>query len=88
MITVSERSRMLAVPLCGPRVVQRLESIGVTKLYDLRGRDAQDLMHEINIEAGRRDLAVADGNNRVGELDRCGTTPAVTWGCHARPDEM
>ena len=54
MITESERQRMLAVPLCGPRVVQRLESIGVTKLSDLRGRDAQDLMHEINIEAGRR----------------------------------
>jgi hypothetical protein len=54
MITESERSRILAVALCGPRVVQRLESIGVTKLSDLRGRDAQDLMHEINIGAGRR----------------------------------
>jgi hypothetical protein len=53
MITKSERQRMLAVPLCGPRVVKRLESIGVTKLSDLRGRDAHDLMHEINIEAGR-----------------------------------
>ncbi len=54
MITESERQRMLAVPLCGPRVVRRLESIGVTKFSDLRGRDAHDLMHEINIEAGRR----------------------------------
>jgi hypothetical protein len=54
MITKSERQRMLAEPLCGLRVVKRLESIGVTKLSDLRGRDAQDLMHEINIEAGRR----------------------------------
>jgi hypothetical protein len=54
MITRSERQRMLAVPLCGPRVVKRLESIGITKLSDLRGRDAHDLMHEINIEAGRR----------------------------------
>jgi hypothetical protein len=52
MITRSEKQRMLAVPLCGPRVVKRLESIGVTKLSDLRGRDAHDLMHEINIEAG------------------------------------
>jgi hypothetical protein len=54
MITRSERQRMLAVPLFGPRVVKRLESIGITKLSDLRGRDAHDLMHEINIEAGRR----------------------------------
>jgi hypothetical protein len=54
MITESERRRMLAVPLCGPRVVQRLESIGITKLSDLQGRDAHDLMHEINIEAGRK----------------------------------
>jgi hypothetical protein len=54
MITRSERQRMLAVPLCGPRVVKRLESIGITKLSDLRGRDAHNLMHEINIEAGRR----------------------------------
>ncbi len=54
MITESERRRMLAVPLCGPRVVRRLESIGVTKLSELRGREAHDLMHEINIEAGRR----------------------------------
>jgi hypothetical protein len=52
MITKSERQRMFAVPLCGSRVVRRLESIGVTKLSDLRGRDAHDLMHEINIEAG------------------------------------
>ena len=54
MITESERRRMLAVPLCGPRVVQRLESIGITKFSDLQGRDAHDLMHEINIEAGRK----------------------------------
>jgi hypothetical protein len=54
MITESERRRMLAVPLCGPRVVRRLASIGVTKLSELRGREAHDLMHEINIEAGRK----------------------------------
>jgi hypothetical protein len=54
MITESERRRMLAVPLCGPRVVRRLESIGVTNLSELRGREAHDLMHEINIEAGRK----------------------------------
>ncbi len=44
---------MLAVPLCGERVIMRLESIGVDRLEDLRGRDPYDLMHEINLQAGR-----------------------------------
>jgi hypothetical protein len=53
MIGEAERKRMRAVPLCGPRVVARLESIGVERLADLRDRDPYDLMHEVNIEAGR-----------------------------------
>ena len=53
MIPESERRKMLAVPLCGLRVLRRLESIGVHALVDLRGRDSYDLMHEINLEAGR-----------------------------------
>ena len=53
MIGEAERKRMRAVPLCGPRVVARLESIGVERLADLRGRDPYDLMQEVNIEAGR-----------------------------------
>ena len=44
---------MLEVPLCGSRVPLRLESIGVCGLADLRGRDPWDLMHEINLQAGR-----------------------------------
>ena len=48
-----ERTKMLAVPLCGGRVLTRLESIGVRRLSDLRGRDPWELMHEINLEAGR-----------------------------------
>ncbi|HXF49063.1 MAG TPA: hypothetical protein VNL73_06525 [Verrucomicrobiae bacterium] len=44
---------MLSVPLCGEKVVQRLESIGVKKLSDLKGRDPFDLMKRINIAAGR-----------------------------------
>jgi hypothetical protein len=42
---------MLAVPLSGC-VLIRLESIGVRRLADLRGRDPWDLM-QINLEAGR-----------------------------------
>ena len=53
MITEPDRSRMLALPLCGPRVLQRLESVGIYGLRDLRGRDPWELMHEINLQAGR-----------------------------------
>ena len=53
MIADAEREKMLAVYMCGRRVVERLASIGVRRLADLRGRDPWDLMHEINLEAGR-----------------------------------
>jgi nucleotidyltransferase/DNA polymerase involved in DNA repair len=53
MIAASERRKMLAVPLCGERVLARLEAIGIERLRDLRGRDPWDLMHEVNIQAGR-----------------------------------
>ena len=44
---------MLAVPLCGPRVLGRLEAIGVHALADLKGGNPYGVMHEINLEAGR-----------------------------------
>lgn len=53
MIEDGERRKLLAVDLCGERVLTRLESIGIRRLRDLRGRDPEDLMHEVNIEAGR-----------------------------------
>ena len=53
MIAGAEREKMLGVRMCGQRVVERLASIGVQRLADLRGRDPWDLMHEINLEAGR-----------------------------------
>ena len=53
MIPAAEREKMLAVHLCGNRVLIRLESIGVERLADLGGRDPWDVMHEINLEAGR-----------------------------------
>ena len=52
-IPPEERQKMLAVQRCGPRVIERLESIGITKLDDLAPRDPQDLVQEVNIEAGR-----------------------------------
>lgn len=53
MIPPEERRRMLAVELCGPRVVTRLERIGIRRLGDLAGRDPWELMHRVNAEAGR-----------------------------------
>jgi hypothetical protein len=53
VIRDNERSKMLAVPMCGPRVISRLESIGVQRLADLRECDPHDVMTEINMEAGR-----------------------------------
>src|SRR5437667_10528862 len=49
----SEREKLLAVRLCGPRVIARLESIGITKLRDLAERDPYQLVHQVNIAAGR-----------------------------------
>jgi hypothetical protein len=44
---------MLAVRLCGPRVVMRLESIAVHRLADLDGCDPWEVMHAVNFAAGR-----------------------------------
>ena len=52
-IPAAEREKMLAVRLCGPRVIARLEAIGITQLQDLAERDPYQLVHEINIAAGR-----------------------------------
>jgi hypothetical protein len=53
MIGADERAKMLSVHLCAERVLLRLESIGVERLADLRGRDPWEVVHEINLEAGR-----------------------------------
>jgi hypothetical protein len=80
MISAEERE-MLAVDLCGQRVLLRLESIGVEKLADLKGRDAWDVMHEINIEAGRPiwrpPMAIAALQNLIEAAAAEGATPAA-----------
>lgn len=53
MILPAEQKKMRTVPLCGEKVIQRLESIGIAKLADLRGKDPFDLMKKINLAAGR-----------------------------------
>ncbi len=79
MIGEDERERMLRVYLCGPRVLQRLESIGVDRLSDLRGRDPYDVMHEINLEVGRTiwrpPLAIVALQNLIDAAERDALTP-------------
>jgi hypothetical protein len=53
VICESEREKMRRLHLCGERVLARLESIGVTRLADLAGRDPRDVMHEVDLQAGR-----------------------------------
>jgi len=78
MITVEERKKMLAVHLCGERVLTRLASIGVGRLVDLRGRDPWEVMHEINLEAGRpiwrAPIAVAALQNLIDAAEREGAS--------------
>jgi hypothetical protein len=52
-ILENERQKTLAVRLCGPRVIARLEAIGITELEDLADRDPFQLVHHVNLAAGR-----------------------------------
>ncbi len=80
MIGEPERTRMRRVHLCGERVIDRLESIGVTQLADLAGRDPWEVMHEINLQAGRviwrPPLAVAALQNLIDAAERQSAPPA------------
>jgi hypothetical protein len=53
VIDARERAKMKAVRLCGERVIARLESIGTRRIADLAGCDPWELMHEVNLQAGR-----------------------------------
>jgi hypothetical protein len=53
VIDDDERAKMLAVPLCGAKVVQRLAALGIARLSDLRGQDPFELMELVNLVAGR-----------------------------------
>lgn len=74
MIPAKERKKMLAVPLCGEKVIQRLESIGVKKLSDLKGKDPFDLMKRINISAGhtiwRPPMAIVALSNLIAAAEK------------------
>ena len=51
-IPPAEHDKMRAVPLCGPRVLARLERIGIERLDDLADRDPAELILAVNISAG------------------------------------
>jgi DNA transformation protein len=74
MIGEAERAKLLAVPLCGERVIERLAAIGVTRLADLRGRDPEELVRQVNESAGyviwRPPMATWAMANLVAAADR------------------
>lgn len=79
MIDDGERRKMLAVRLCGERVLLRLESIGVARLSDLYRRDPWEVMHEINLQAGstiwHAPMALAALQNLIDAAEREHTLP-------------
>lgn len=75
LIPEEDRPRMLAVALCGPRVLWRLQSIGIRRFSDLSGKDPFDLMGQINIEAGRSTPSYAKATaerSAASSFARCG----------------
>lgn len=69
-----ERKKMLAVRLCGPRVIARLESIGISSLADLAHRDPNELVMAVNLQAGhpiwRPPMAHRAMENLIGAAQR------------------
>ena len=71
-----------AVPLCGPRVVERLAAVGITQLGQLYGRDPYEVMHEVNPQAGHTiwppPIAILALQNRIDETGRrCADPPSI-----------
>ena len=70
--------------LCGERVIARLESIGTRRLADLAGGDPWDLMHQINLQAGRpiwrAPMGVLALQNLIDAADQEASPPAQPAG--------
>lgn len=60
MISDDERRSMLRAHSIGPTMIRYLEEIGIEKLSDLRGTDAEEIALRMNIALGRRHI------NRLG----------------------
>jgi hypothetical protein len=60
MIEESERARMLKAYSIGPKMIAYLEEIGITRLEDLVGAEAEVIAMRIDIALGRKHM------NRLG----------------------
>lgn len=60
MIDEAERKEMLRAHSIGPKMIAWLEEIGIERLADLKGADADEIAMRIDIALGRRHL------NRLG----------------------
>ncbi len=56
MIEPDERERMLRAHSIGPRMIAYIEEIGIERLEDLVGADAEEIAMRINIALGRKHL--------------------------------
>lgn len=56
MISEEERKSMLRAHSIGPTMIRYLEEIGIERLADLRGADAEEIAMRMNIELGRRHI--------------------------------
>ncbi len=56
MISEEERKSMLRAHSIGPTMVHYLEGIGIERLADLRGADAEEIAMRIDIALGRRHI--------------------------------
>lgn len=60
MISPEERKLMLQAHSIGPTMIRYLEEIGIERLGELRGADAEEIAMRMNIVIGRRHI------NRLG----------------------
>ena len=60
MLEEGEKARMLRAYSIGPRMIAYLEEIGIERLEDLAGAEAEEIAMRIDIALGRRHL------NRLG----------------------
>ena len=56
MISDDERAKMLHAHSIGPRMIGYLEEIGIERLSDLRGADAELLAMRIDVSLGRKHM--------------------------------
>ncbi|ODT06517.1 MAG: hypothetical protein ABS58_11175 [Mesorhizobium sp. SCN 65-20] len=56
MISEEERKSMLRAHSIGPTMIRYLEEIGIERLADLRGADAEEIAMRIDIALGRRHI--------------------------------